>query len=608
MSSARFYEYLKGLVDDLKTNPKRFWTFLKCTKGKHSEMSYIVDGDRKVVDDREKAQVLNRVFASKFCDPAVTVLPSAPEYSLDPLRSFHVSEELVRGILCSVDRHKACGPDNVSARIISECAVELTVPVTKLCRLSLEQGVFPSLWKRGNIVAIHKKGPKTSPFNYRSVSLLPLFSKVLERVVFTSLYRHVKPVLSERQHGFVPGRSCATNLATMLHTAWSNISAGSQTDVIYTDYSSAFQSVNHKLLLHKLKHSFHISDKAFDWCESYLSGRQQRVVVKGKCSEWVPASSGTPEGGILSPLLFACFINDLPMNVDTDTLMFADDAKMYGRVDSDADVRSMQHQLDSLCQWSATWGLTLNAAKCKVLSLTLKRLPVTATYTIGGIELERVRVMRDLGVLIDEKLTFADHVDAVVRRGNRALGLLVRTFQTGKHGRSFKQSMKKPVISTFCANVRSILEYCSVIWGGAAETHMKRIERIQHKFLIWLCARCRLADVTLGYDELIEFFGLSTLAARREQHDAMFLRNIHRHTIDSPFLLSKFPLVAPTRLLRNKSIFHVPYARVNTVKNGLFSRIPKVTNMFLAANRDVDVWLHSQLEYRNRVTAYVRSK
>ena len=394
----------------------------------------------------------------------------------------------------------------------------------------------------------------------------------------------------------------------MLHTAWSNISAGSQTDVIYTDYSSAFQSVNHKLLLHKLKHSFHISDKAFDWCESYLSGRQQRVVVKGKCSEWVPASSGTPEGGILSPLLFACFINDLPMNVDTDTLMFADDAKMYGRVDSDADVRSMQHQLDSLCQWSATWGLTLNAAKCKVLSLTLKRLPVTATYTIGGIELERVRVMRDLGVLIDEKLTFADHVDAVVRRGNRALGLLVRTFQTGKHGRSFNQSMKKPVISTFCANVRSILEYCSVIWGSAAETHMKRIERIQHKFLIWLCARCRLADVTLGYDELIEFFGLSTLAARREQHDAMFLRNIHRHTIDSPFLLSKFPLVAPTRLLRNKSIFHVPYARVNTVKNGLFSRIPKVTNMFLAANRDVDVWLHSQLEYRNRVTAYVRSK
>ena len=125
----------------------------------------------------------------------------------------------------------------------------------------------------------------------------------------------------------MPKRSCSTNLATMLHTAWSNISAGSQTDVIYTDFSSAFQSVNHKLLLHKLKHSFHISEKAFDWCESYLSGRRQRVAVKGKCSEWVPVLSGTPEGGILSPLLFACFINDLPGSIEADALMFADDVK-----------------------------------------------------------------------------------------------------------------------------------------------------------------------------------------------------------------------------------------------------------------------------------------
>ena len=147
-----------------------------------------------------------------------------------------------------------------------------------------------------------------------------------------------------------------------------------------------------------------------------------------------------------------------------------------------------------------------------------------------------------------------------------------------------------------------------MIWGGVAETHMKRNERIQHEFLIWQCARCKLADVTLGYDELIEFFGLSTLAARREQHHAMFLRNIHRHSIDSSFLLSKFPLVAPTRLLRNRSVFHVPYARGNTVNNGLFFRITKISNAFLAANGDGDVWLHSQKEYRSRVAAYVRPK
>ena len=243
-----------------------------------------------------------------------------------------------------------------------------------------------------------------------------------------------------------------------------------------------------------------------------------------------------------------------------------------------------------------------------MLILTLRRLPVTGAYTIDGVELERVRVMRDMNVLVDDKLTFAEHVDAVVHRANTALGLLIRTFQTGKCGHTFDKSMIKPIIGTFCANVRSILEFCSVIWGGAAETHMKRIERIQHKFLIWLCARCRVTDTALEYNDLIQFFGMSTLAARREQHDAMFIRNIHRHAIDSPFLLAQFPLAAPTRLLRNWSTFHVSHARVNTVKNGLFTRIPKLSNMFLDANRDVDLWQHSQLRYKKGVVAFVRSR
>ena len=161
------------------------------------------------------------------------------------------------------------------------------------------------------------------------MSLLPLFGKALERVAFTALYDHVKPALSDRQHGFMPGRSCASNLLTMLNNAWNNIAARSQTDIIYTDYSSAFQSVNHKLLLHKLNNYYHLSGNAFEWCNSYLSEREQRVVVKGKCSQWVPVPSGTPEGGLLSPLLFACFINDLPDCAQTDCLMFADDVKLY---------------------------------------------------------------------------------------------------------------------------------------------------------------------------------------------------------------------------------------------------------------------------------------
>ena len=607
LARRKFYQYLKGLTDDLKTNPKRFWSYLKCAKGKHTELPYLIDGDVRVTDDREKSEVLSRSFAAKFCDEVVLEMPSAPDYDLDPLRSFHVSTECVREILSSVDRHKACGPDNISGRIIRECADELAVPVTKLCNLSFRQSVVPDVWKRANIVPIHKKGSRNSPVNYRSVSLMPIFSKVIERVVFTSLFKHVRPVLSNKQHGFMPGRSCTSNLCTLLHEAWSNISAGSQTDVIYTDYSSAFQSVSHKLLLHKLQNSFQISYKAIYWLKSYLSDRKQRVVVKGKCSRWTDVRSGTPEGGILSPLLFVCFINDLPLTLQTNSLMFADDVKLFCRVDGDNDVGHLQLQLDQLCRWSRAWGLSLNPSKCKVLSLSLRRKPIVGEYTVGGVVLDRVSVMRDLGVLLDEKLTFGDHVDATVRKANRMLGLLTRTFQTGKRGRSLQDCDIKSVICSYYANVRSILEYCSVAWNGVADTHVQRIERVQHKFLMWLRIRFGAIDVSLDYNDLLRAFKVETLAARRMQHDILFIRNVHRHVIDSSFLLEHLPLTAPTRLFRSSSVFHVPFGRTNTVRNGTFGRVPRFCNDFLDKNRDVDVWTDSHMRFRKRLTEHVRA-
>ena len=611
LAGSRFYDYLKGLIGDLKTNPKRFWTFLKCLKGKKCAMTFLMDGNRKITSDLEKASLLNRTFAAKFTDPHVATYPPITDYSIDRLTSFDVHPDTVKAILESLNRHKACGPDNISARVIRECADELTVPVTKICKMSLEQGVVPRVWKQANVVPILKKGCKTCPKNYRSVSLLPLFSKVLERVVYISLFNHVRPVLSTKQHGFLPGRSCASNLGTMLHSAWSNVSAGSQTDVIYTDYSSAFQSVNHKLLIKKLEKSYHIADKALAWCKSYLTGREQRVIVNGQCSPWVPVTSGTPEGGQISPLLFALFINDLPEAVRADCVMFADDVKLYHRVDHSGDTDFLQADLDRLYAWSKSWGLALNPSKCKILTLSLRRSPIVGTYVIDGTTIERVTVMRDLGVLVDVKLTFGPHVDSVVLKASRALGLLIRSFQTGKNGKSlhdFSRSDRQAVISTYCANVRSVLEYCSVIWGGAAEVHMKRVERIQHRFLMWLCGRCRLSNVSFEYSELMSFFGLTSLAARRMQHDLMFIRNVHNQSVDSSFLLECFPLAVPARALRVHQLFHVPYARVGTVKSGMFCRLPLLCNKFLDVCRDVDVWGFSAGYFKKSVLAYVNTR
>lgn len=603
-TSRKYYEYLRGLIGDLKSNPKRFWSFLKSIKGKYSAMPVLLDGDRNVTSDVDKAELLNRAFSSKFRARYEGQLPTAPDYSLDPLREFTVTPEAVHNVLNSISPHKACGPDGVSARVIRECSEEITVPLTIICCLSLEQGKVPRSWKQANVIPVHKKGQKCLPTNYRSVSLLPLFSKVLERVVYSSLFNHVKPVLSSQQHGFMPKRSCVTNLATMLHEAWESISAGQQTDIIYTDYSAAFQSVDHALLLHKLRNSFKISDSALAWLESYFTERVQRVVINGKCSAWTPVPSGTPEGSLLSPLLFACFINDLPDVVHSKCLMFADDVKLYHRISCQEDCAFLQSQLDALCHWSKLWGMSLNPGKCKVLSFTLRRNRVTGSYVLGGEQLERVSEMRDLGVVLDEKLTFAGHIDCIVRKANRALGLLIRSFQTGRRGRSYYRCDSKAIIISYCANVRSILEYGSVIWGGAADTHLRRLEHIQHKFLTWLCARCRFTEMPLQYDLLERHFGLANLATRRRRHDLLFIRNVHRHAIDSPYLLAHLPLAVPGRNVRRQSVLHVPYARVGCIKRGLFVRLPETCNEFVNANREADLWHLSGYEWRRMVMSY----
>ena len=259
------------------------------------------------------------------------------------------------------------------------------------------------------------------------MSLIPLFGKVLERVAYTCLLSHVNPVLSPDQHGFVSKRSCATNLATLLSTAWDSISLGSQTDCIYTDYSAAFQSVNHSLLVHKLKKSFNITDSALNWFSSHLQNRQQRVIVNGKCSDWCQVTSGTPEGGLLSPLLFALFINDLPAEMTSRCLMFADDVKIYRRITCAADAALLQADLRRLCRWSDTWKLNLNPAKCNSFRMTLKTKPLETTYyEIENTALEHVNTIRDLGVILDTKLTFGPHGDVTVKKANRALGVLIR--------------------------------------------------------------------------------------------------------------------------------------------------------------------------------------
>ena len=250
-----------------------------------------------------------------------------------------------------------------------------------------------------------------------------------------------------------------------------------------------------------------------------------------------------------------------------------------------------------------TWQLQLNAEKCKTFTISLKRPPIRSTYFIHDKALEHVDSIRDLGVVLDTKLTFQYHVDNIVCKANRALGVMMRSFQCGRRTRFSRTAL----IAAYCANVRSVLEYGSVVWGGAARSHTERIERVQHKFVMWLSAHVYGAPQSLEYSRLLSHFSLCSLSVRRAQHDLMFLARIFKHKIDSSILRSYFGLAVPSRATRQLTLFAVPYARVDTVKLGMFCRLPRLMNVFLQRCPEADLFHDSLCSIRSCIIRYVKT-
>ena len=206
--------------------------------------------------------------------------------------------------------------------------------------------------------------------NYRSVSLLPIPAKCLERLVHSAIYDHVSPYLSEWQHGFVKGRSCETHLI-LTHYQWARaLDERSQVDVAFQDFSKAFDRVCHSVLLQKLC-SFGFPALFFNG----VKATRQMVVLDGVSSSWCEVTSGVSQGYLLDPLFFVIFISDLPKAVLLGNMMalYADDCKTSRIIDSVEDQKLLQQDLDNLNQWSIRNAMKFNVKKCKIMRITKKK-------------------------------------------------------------------------------------------------------------------------------------------------------------------------------------------------------------------------------------------
>ena len=406
------------------------------------------------------------------------------EYSV----CFSVNEVYVA--LSSLDSSKACGDDGIPGRVLKHCAGSLSYPLWLLFNLSMREGEFPQSWKLASIVPVYKKGDRKDVSNYRPISLLSLVAKTMEKLVKPKLLEICYPNLDDRQHGFLAGRSCTTQMLPFTHNLAEVLDNRARADVVYFDFSRAFDSCNHDLILSKLKHVFGVEGYLLSFVKSYLKQRCQKVVVDGESSDILPVSSGVPQGSILGPVLFVIFINDLISEVTpgTNIMLYADDTKIWRRIDCMNDHISLQKSIDALYDWSVRNMMNFHPSKCQVLSVSsnlshfdnpFSNLPYFKFfYSLGGTNLEYVVSQRDLGITVTSTLEFNTHVESLLSSMVFKFNLLRRTCYFLKRS-SYKKTL-------YLSMVRSLIEHCNQIWSNVNVGSLKNLEKLQKRAVKWI--------------------------------------------------------------------------------------------------------------------------
>lgn len=507
--------YENALVE----RPKAFYSYIRQHLSSKVSAPIIQSPDGHMCSSNsESADTLASHFESVYSPETDGPLPAYNGHvNFANISDVEFSVEDVKKILKNLKRDSSPGPDKISPRLVNECADCLCYPVYLLFKNSLASASLPNIWKTSVITPIFKKGDKCQASNYRPISLTSVLCKALERLIVDNILPFLmnNNMIPPFQHGFVPNHSVITNLLASINSWTMALDSGNPTDIIYLDFSKAFDKVPHRRLLLKLK-AAGINGKLLQWIENFLCDRTFQVKVGKDVSKSCCAYSGVPQGSVLGPVLFLVYTSDMLYSLDCQTSVYADDTKIFGNPLTES--ASIQSDLDKIKKWCDDWLIPLNVDKCSILHLG-KTNPQFA-YNVNGNQLKPVTSQVDLGVTVTYDLSWSEHISNITKKANKIMFLLKK---------AFTNPTPELAMKLYTTYVRPTIEFAAPVWSPWLIRDKNLLEKIQRSATRWPSTIRKRP-----YEERLEIMKLTSLEERRLRGDLIQMYRITHGLFPSP--------------------------------------------------------------------------
>lgn len=570
-----FKSYIDNVQNNISSNPSEFWNFAKLRNKSSSypnEMYYL---DRNAASPQETVDLFADFFETIYDDKDEKWSFNDVFNQLPTSREINVTLFDIEAAINSIKWKSSIGPDEITPFIIKKCIDAIVWPIWLLFQKTFDSGRIPDKLKLSRVVPVHKKGDKKDVQNYRVIAISSVILKIFEKAVKFKLNQIIEPQLSSAQHGFREKRSVSTNLMNLSIMAHETFARGTQIDIFYGDFKNAFDRVWHKRLIEKMAR-YNIGIVTAKWLCEFIIGRTSYVKIGNATSRTYVTMSGVPPGSVLGPSMFSIFIDDLEDVMEhTKLLLFADDVKLLKKISTIDDTIMLQNDINNLQKWSENNHLYLNNQKCAIFTASRRKSHIKINYKIGDHLIERKEEIRDLGILLDQRLSFSHHIEQITAHARQMIGY-IKSVSNG----NFSIVTQKIL---YLAYVRSKLEFASVIWNPYQEIYKDDIESIQKQFVIYLLENRKRAESfrITPYVDRCKTLNIQPLELRRNIADILFAYDIHVFNINDEYLKSKFVRNQSVRALRNFQCLEVQFYHTDYLKYQPISRLIKLINKYI---------------------------